>query len=99
MINGRHHGDADDDADEKVAFEGLLLGFMAKGCWPTMAPGQPPVTPNTSNVASGTLRIPFRAAILSAPYMNNVITLIARNHMTREWVARRLPIAAIIRSK
>ena len=30
MINGRHHGDADDDADEKVAFEGLLLGFMAK---------------------------------------------------------------------
>ena len=30
MINGRHHGDADDDADEKVAFEGLLLDFMAK---------------------------------------------------------------------
>ena len=34
MINGRHYGDADDDADEKVAFEGLLLGFMAKELLP-----------------------------------------------------------------
>lgn len=34
MVNRRHYGDADDDADEKVAFEGLLLGFMAKELLP-----------------------------------------------------------------
>ena len=34
MVNRSHHGDADDDADEKVAFEGLLLGFMAKELLP-----------------------------------------------------------------
>lgn len=40
MIKRRRRGDADDNADEKVGFEGLLLGFMAKellahyGAWP-----------------------------------------------------------------
>lgn len=30
MVNRRHHGDADDNAQEKVGFERLLLCFMAK---------------------------------------------------------------------
>lgn len=30
MVKHRHHADADHDAQEKVGFEGLLLGFMAK---------------------------------------------------------------------
>lgn len=34
MVNHRHHGDADHDADEKVRFERLLLGFMAKELLP-----------------------------------------------------------------
>lgn len=83
----------------KSSFTGFAFGFYGERAV-ALAPGQPPVTPNTSNVASGTLLIPFRAAILSsAPYINNIGTLIVRNHINRVWVARRLPIAAIIRSK
>lgn len=30
MVSRRHYGDADENADNKVGFEGLLLSFMTK---------------------------------------------------------------------
>jgi hypothetical protein len=45
MVSCRHHGDADDNADKKVRFEWLLLGFMAKELLPQNGPRPAPVTP------------------------------------------------------
>lgn len=42
MVSRGHHSDADDNADKKVRFEWLLLGFMTKELLPQKGPGPTP---------------------------------------------------------